>query len=281
MSTILLVASGILGVIVGSFLNVVIYRYNTGKGVGGRSMCMSCRKTLSWYELLPLVSFVIQNGRCRSCSTKLSWQYFLVELVTGFAFTLVANEYLVNVAVSPEQLLGVLFGFVLVSLLIVIAVYDIKHFIMPDVFVGAVAVLSFVQLFIPVLTGGELGFTVPSLGQITAGALLPLPFLILWLVSKGRWIGFGDIKFMVAMGWLLGLRLGITAVIFAFWIGTLWIICLYIFRSVMRFLSTRRLVGLDLHRIIGKEIPFAPFLILATLIVFISHFDLVIFLTSF
>ena len=280
MTTLLLGAIGVLGIIVGSFLNVVIYRYNTGKGIGGRSMCMACRKTLSWYELIPVLSFLLQAGRCRSCTAKISWQYAAVELLTGASFVLVAYEYIETLVMNPWHAFTLLFGFVLVSLFIVITVYDIRHMIMPDAFVFSFVGLAGVSLFFPILTGGAGGFTLPTIGQLLIGFWVPLPFLILWAISKGRWIGFGDIKFMIGIGWLLGLSQGATAVIFAFWIGTLWVLCLYLFRIIMKFLSTRRLVRFGLHRIIGKEIPFAPFLILATFIVFISHFDLIVFLTS-
>jgi len=281
MQTVILIFTGVLGVIVGSFLNVVILRYNTGKGIGGRSMCMACRKTLSWYELLPLVSFVIQNGRCRSCGARLSMQYFIVELLTGVSFVLVASRYVSNILVSSEQSLALLFGFVLVSLFMIIAVYDLRHLIMPDAFVASFVGLSVIQLFVPILSGGTTWFALPTLLQVLAGVVVPLPFLILWLISKGRWIGFGDIKFMVGIGLLLGLAQGITAVIFSFWIGTIWILGLYVFRVIMQLLSTRRFEDLGLHRIIGREIPFAPFLILATFIIFVSRFDLLAFLTHF
>jgi len=281
MTILLLTVMGVLGIIVGSFLNVVIYRYNTGKGIGGRSMCMACRKTLSWYELIPLVSFLLQQGRCRSCQANFSSQYFFVELFTGIGFMLVAYQYIERLMVNPWYIVTLLFSFILVSLFMIITVYDIKHMIMPDTFVFSFVGLAGLSLFFPMLLGGAAGFVMPSIGQLLAGILVPLPFLVLWLISKGRWIGFGDIKFMVGVGLLLGASQGATAVIFAFWIGTLWVLCLYLFRISMKLLSTRRLVGFDLHRIIGKEIPFAPFLIVATFIVFISHFDLIVFLTSF
>ena len=71
----------------GSFLNVVIVRFNTGLSfTKGRSMCFSCGKSLGFFELIPLVSFVVQGGRCRGCKSKLSPQYFLVELLTGLTF---------------------------------------------------------------------------------------------------------------------------------------------------------------------------------------------------
>src|SRR3989344_4881292 len=76
----------ILGLVVGSFLNVVISRFNTNRTLGGRSACMSCQTKLNWYELIPLFSFVTLRGRCRSCSSKISLIYPIVELVTGLMF---------------------------------------------------------------------------------------------------------------------------------------------------------------------------------------------------
>src|SRR3989344_1035853 len=77
----------IFGLIIGSFLNVVIYRINTRKSLHGRSACMSCQNQLLWYELIPVFSFLGLKGRCRNCKTKISIQYPLVELMTGLIFT--------------------------------------------------------------------------------------------------------------------------------------------------------------------------------------------------
>ncbi|NDE68410.1 prepilin peptidase, partial [bacterium] len=73
----------VFGTIIGSFLNVVSLRYNTGMGVNGRSRCFSCGKTLRWMELVPILSFVWQMGKCRKCETRISWQYPLIEAVAG------------------------------------------------------------------------------------------------------------------------------------------------------------------------------------------------------
>lgn len=83
MHTLFIIFTGLFGLIVGSFLNVVILRMNTGKTLGGRSMCLSCNKKLEWYELIPLVSFIIQRGRCTKCHSKISWQYPIVEAITA------------------------------------------------------------------------------------------------------------------------------------------------------------------------------------------------------
>src|SRR5258708_6429084 len=76
----------IFGTVVGSFLNVLILRFNTGKTLGGRSQCLVCGKTLNGYELVPLFSFIFLGGRCSKCRSKISIQYPLVELASGFIF---------------------------------------------------------------------------------------------------------------------------------------------------------------------------------------------------
>ena len=75
-----------LGAIMGSFLNVLVLRLGTGLGIGKRSFCFSCSRQLSWYELIPLVSFALLRGKCASCKSAISFRYPLVELVTGLSF---------------------------------------------------------------------------------------------------------------------------------------------------------------------------------------------------
>ena len=93
MNTLLLFVFFGFGIIIGSFLNVIILRYNTHKTFGGRSACMSCTKKLHWYELIPIFSFVGLKGRCQTCKTKISWQYPLVELATGVMFVLIFCKF--------------------------------------------------------------------------------------------------------------------------------------------------------------------------------------------
>jgi prepilin signal peptidase PulO-like enzyme (type II secretory pathway) len=109
METIVLV-SGIIGLAVGSFLNVVIFRSGPAfsgaekRGrirFGGRSFCPSCKKELQWFELIPLASFAIQKRRCRGCAGLISWQYPAVELGTAAAFALIAWQYIGGVLVFP------------------------------------------------------------------------------------------------------------------------------------------------------------------------------------
>src|ERR1035437_10118568 len=124
----------VFGLIIGSFLNVVILRLNTQKSLGGRSGCMSCLNKLSWYELIPVFSFLGLRGRCKNCKAKISIQYPIVELITGFIFAALflkfQNVFFFNTV--PVFSFTYAFYAVAFSLLLVIAVYDIRHKIIPN-----------------------------------------------------------------------------------------------------------------------------------------------------
>ena len=128
----------LLGLAVGSFLNSVIYRLDIGESlIKTRSHCPYCKKTLSWFELIPLMSFILQKGRCRHCKKPISLQYPLVELVTGALFWLVISnsKFLISnqIPISNAQfLIPVIFWLFVISCLIIIFVYDLKHYIIPD-----------------------------------------------------------------------------------------------------------------------------------------------------
>lgn len=223
MHILLIIFAGILGLIVGSFLNVVILRMNTGKGFGGRSMCLSCNKTLHWHELIPVVSFLMLKGRCAKCHSKISRQYPMVELITGLLFA--------SVVINFSGPIHIILWFIAISLGMVIAVYDFHHRMIPVKPLIALAVVSLL-----------LGF------HIIGAVLVALPFLALWFISLGTWIGFGDIELMAVIGLALGVSRGFSAVILGFWIA-----CIVILPIV--FYLKRK----------GKkhnpEIPFGPFLL--------------------
>ncbi len=179
----------IFGTIIGSFLNVVIYRYNTGTSITkGRSMCFSCGKTLVWYELVPVLSFIIQRGKCSGCGSKISWQYPLVEIITGLLFLL---TFFTLVSSGQVNIFSITFLLIIMSIFVVISVYDIRHKIIPEGLVYGFILLSFIQLFF-----------IPNVGIIDwlAGPIFFLPFAMLWFFSKGQWMGFGDAKLALGIG---------------------------------------------------------------------------------
>ncbi len=235
------------GLIVGSFLNVVSLRLNTGMSiVSGRSQCFSCGQTLRWYELIPLFSFVALRGACRTCRTPISWQYPLVEVITGLLFV----ALYIRVGLAPF----LLYYMGIVSVLIVIAVYDLRHKIIPDILSLILVIATALVALVPVFAG-EPG----AVWDILAGPLLATPFAALWFFSKGRWIGLGDAKLVIGLGCMLGLAQGLSAIVIAFWIGAAW--------SVSWILASR-LCSPEKRLTMKSEIPFGPFLIAGALLVF-------------
>ncbi len=263
----------IAGALIGSFLNVVIYRHNTGLSVAhGRSQCFVCGKKLHWYELIPVVSFILQKGRCRGCKTKVSWQYPFVELTTALLFLAVVYRQISLYDIFsgiPDGLVYsvflVFYYFCVVSLLVIISVYDIRHKIIPNSFVYAFIVLAvakllfFTYLFaIPPSTADWLNLCAPI--------LVAAPFAFLWWVSKGMWMGFGDAKLAFGIGALLGFPFGLSAVVIGFWVGAL-------YGLVMVALSTFAPHYTQTKIKLSSEIPFAPFLIIGVLIVLFTRVD--------
>lgn len=249
----------ILGLVVGSFLNVVIYRFNTSKVLRGRSACVSCHNKLHWYELIPLVSFLVLKGRCRTCQTKISRVYLLVESLTGIIFLGLFLKFQ-NLFWVDLSIFIITFSYYAIafSVLIVIAFYDLKHKIIPDKLTLTLGIWSFVGLFF----FNEYGLSVhiPTMSQFFSGIFIALPFAFLWFVSRGAWMGLGDAKLVLGLGWLVGLIRAISGVVISFWFGALLGIFLILFSKKYK---------------MNSEIPLAPFLIFSTILVFL--FELYVF----
>lgn len=282
------------GLIVGSFLNVVILRLASGQSfLHGRSECPSCKKKLTFFELIPVVSFIFLKGRCRRCRARISWQYPLVELTTGLLFlaaswrilTHLPFRWLLLEPFSFSSLLAigfVIFWLFFVSSLIIIFVYDLRFYIIPDkvvFFSIALALIfnlfrdgflkfgdklfhNFQGLAIPFSflspQGSVFGnpglFFVPAPWAATLSALLAAIFffgffLFLNLVSRGRWMGMGDVKFAFLIGLILGWPDTLLAAILAFIVGSLAGLILIIIRK----------------KDFKSQIPFGPFLVIGVL----------------
>jgi leader peptidase (prepilin peptidase)/N-methyltransferase len=217
--------------------------------VTGGSKCLACAKQLRWYELLPVCSFLLQRGQCRRCFSKISWQYPLVELVTGLLFWFSLRVFGLT-AILPLYL-------VIMSLLIVITVYDLRHKIIPDGLVYAFIILSIV----PALVSGDRGVI---WSHLLAGLVLFLFFFLLWRISDGRWMGFGDAKLAVGVGFLLGLSGGVSAIVLAFWIGAAIGVILL---ALSHWRWGRKRFNMK------SEIPFAPFIVLGLLLNLLYHLN--------
>ena len=140
------------GVVIGSFLNVVVLRHEKGEEVTGRSHCMHCGVTLQWFELVPLFSYLKQMGRCGNCKARLSIQYPLVEFGSGVFFVLVIETVLgpvgSNVALDVFTAIELVLHLAIWSLFMVITVYDFRTKLIPDVFSFSLAGLAFLAMFV-------------------------------------------------------------------------------------------------------------------------------------
>jgi prepilin signal peptidase PulO-like enzyme (type II secretory pathway) len=256
----------IFGTIIGSFLNVVIFRHGTGMGLGGRSRCMTSGKVLRWYELIPIVSFLIQGGRSRNDGSKISWQYPLVEFLTGvlFVFSFLKSAPLLWSGDTASFFVLTLFLMLSSVFVILIAVYDAKHMIIPNEFIYPLIGISFASLFVSL---SPLGLTLPSLSALLSGPLTALPFFLLWLISRGRWMGFADAKVALCIGWFLGILPGFFAILLSFWIGA-------VFGVLILALG-------KLHGFRVTIVPFGPFLLTGLILTFLYNMNMESFLLLF
>lgn len=280
MEIVFIIFAVILGLLVGSFLNVVALRFNTGKSLGGRSGCFSCGAQLTWKQLIPAFSWLFQKGRCHNCGSQISPTYILGEVTTAVFYGLIASRGFFTGAdvMSSGYLITSLFLVIIFSILLVILMYDIRHKIIPDSLSFSFGLLTFASLFFFEMTSLGLlytGFHVPSWEFILGGVLVPLPFAFLWLISRGRWLGLGDPKLMVGMGFLLGISQGFSSVFLSFWIGTLFVVAV----GLINFILKKQLFRDGKKSIMKEELPFAPFLILSfliTLVFNLNFFELIV-----
>ncbi len=281
----------IFGLAIGSFLNVLIFRYSPEgrffniKDILGRSHCMSCRKTLEAKELIPLFSFLFLRGRCSSCGERISLQYPIVEFLSGGIFVLIPlflNSFFGIRSVLFFSLLapGWYYLFILLWILIflsllLIFVIDLKHYIIPDglnifIFVSGVALTllfafnethilpfreSFLRNYTLVFSPFQNVFYNHLLGFFGGG----LFFLFLFFISKGKGMGMGDVKLAFALGMVLGWPDIVLVSMIAFILGGIWAAILYFSKK-----KTMR-----------DKLPFAPFFVIASVITIFFGFNLI------
>ena len=235
------------GSAIGSFLNVVSLRAPKRKSiVKNRSHCPKCKHKLSAFDLIPIWSFLFLRGRCRYCNKKISWQYPLVEAATGIIFF---AGFLV-LGISPEFFFFMIYA----SFLIAIFVLDYTKYIIPD-FLSVPAGISalFGSVIVIVISSNSLSLSAFSalLGNLGWAILIGGGFFLAqFLISKGRWVGGGDIRLGAVMGLMLGFPNIIAALGIAYVIGALWGIGLIILK----------------RKTIKGVLPFGTFLTVSTII---------------
>ncbi|MAQ59575.1 hypothetical protein CL638_02620 [bacterium] len=246
------------GTIIGSFLNVVIYRIHTGKSLSGNSHCLSCGKALAWYDLFPVVSYIFLRGKCRQCGCRFTARYAAVELLTGILF--VAAVF----ATSNAESLLLLWS--MLSVLVVITVYDLRHFIIPDTLTSILTVLVIAYTILPFL----LSYQYFVYAENVLAAIVGSGFLfLLWFMSQGQWLGFGDVKLAFPLGLLVGSEYVFSFIVLSFWIGAAVSVALLGLVKVTNMARGKlRLPFVSQSLTIKSEVPFAPFLIAGCLVAF-------------
>ena len=240
----------IFGLLIGSFLNVLIWRLPQGDVPTGRSRCVTCGHILSSRELIPVFSYIFQGGRCLHCKVKFSSRYVIIELITGALFVVCSLFFWPSDLLSTLIFIKALF---VVCVLVIIFVIDLEHYLILDVVLWPSAIIIFMLNVTLDLASAHvfLSFSSLWLSGLLAGLCAFLLFYAVWAVSKGRWIGFGDVKLVFVMGLILGPSgLGM-ALLLAFWLGALVSVPLV-------------LLG---KKQFSSKIPFGTFLSAATLIV--------------
>jgi leader peptidase (prepilin peptidase) / N-methyltransferase len=251
------------GVIIGSFLNVVLYRLHTGKSLSGRSHCLSCGKGLCAIELVPLLSYIGLVGRCRGCRSYIPIRYFIVELLSGVLFVLV---YL-----TSADLLTLVLGLTFVAVLILVGVYDLRHLIIPDELVLWLTVVAMLSSGHTLLLAGEpLSFAI-AMGAAFLGSLF---FYFLWQASSGTWIGFGDVKLAFPLGLMIGASGVFSMIVLAFWAGAIVGVGLLVLQALARrYKVFKRYFGRQMT--MKSALPFAPFLIIGFLLVWFFEMNVI------
>jgi prepilin signal peptidase PulO-like enzyme (type II secretory pathway) len=212
----------ILGLGIGSFLNVVLFRMTSEKKFwNGRSECMSCHHTLEWYELIPLLSYIIQKGRCRECAVKLSPQYPLVELLTAVLFTGFAYLYIPDLVslytFTPIQYIRGLIIFILITQLIIVFVYDLQYQLISVIQLRAIQVLGLIYFYLEYYQTRPI---IPDslITAITSAGIV----LFLYIITKKQGIGWGDVELFAGLGLFIPLMWFVPFFFGSFVIGMIW-----------------------------------------------------------
>lgn len=241
----------LMGLLWGSFLGVVVYRtVNSSSPLSGRSRCDKCNKILSWWQNIPLFSFLLLKGKCFYCKKPVDWSYPLIELITGvlFVWWFVVGRSFFLLAGSPWNLFQPVFWLVVGMILLVVFLTDLRFGIISD---GSNLLLfTWVLFYRLALVGGGVMMMADLWRAAGAAVVLTGFFYGLWWFTKGKGFGFGDVKFAPSIGLLLGFPRTLVGVMASFIVG-----------SVVGLL----LIALGKKRF-GQTISFGPFLVVGIVV---------------
>ncbi|MEK9154856.1 MAG: prepilin peptidase [Patescibacteria group bacterium] len=279
----------IIGLAIGSFINVLTFRYQPNqklfdlKIIGGRSHCMHCAKKLSWYELIPILSFLIQLSKCRNCGQKLSFQYPLIEFLTGLIFVLVpysiinSQWFIFKTAQLPGYLavdyLIIAIWLAIFLIFLLLSIIDFRHYIIPDRINLSLAFLGIILMVIKFLSQWSMSqwsfikhysLMFGSIDNIWFNhffaAFIGMAFFgLIIILTKGKAMGWGDFKLIGALGLIFGWPDILMIMFGSFVIGTIFVLPLLVKRQ----------------KTMKDIVPFGPFLIVASALVFFFGYNII------
>ena len=233
----------ILGSLWGSFANVCIYRLPKNKGVvSGRSYCPKCKKNIIWYDNIPIISYLNLERKCRKCKKKISSQYVLVEIISALAF--LTTYFFFGISLTTIFLIILILSFIIIFFI------DLKHYIIPDILTLPMMVFGFLKSFDPNLNPIFPNYINSLIGGIIGYGIIWLLIIFYKKIRKKEGMGLGDAKLLAVVG---------------FWFG--W----YIIPFIIFLSSSLALIFvipdlLKKKKKLNSQIPFGPYIIIATLI---------------
>ncbi len=275
-----LILGFLLGICLGSFVKVLADRSVGKRKFSGRSYCEHCKKKISWYDLIPIFSYLNLHGRCRNCQKKIGLEYLLIEIITGvtvatlFFLKIPDNFFQLNIFVKGVYGLDIGFGLLIIVVLLTVFITDIKTGLIPDrITIPAIKIGFFyllgatflkILLFYFSVSSHPLGryltneyffrhassIVFPLMAGIVAALAIFVFFAFLILATSGKGMGGGDLKLAVFLGLVFGFPNSIVVLMLSFLLGSLVGIILLVFKK----------------RNFGQTIPFGPFLSLGGVI---------------
>jgi len=241
---VLYIAFFILGSLWGSFSNVCIYRLpNNGNVAKGRSFCPNCKNKIKWFDNIPFFSYLFLKGKCRQCSKPISFQYFIVELLTAISFVVIFHIYGASITTLLLLILSIFF--------IIIFFIDLKHFIIPNELTFPLMIIGFIKSFDPNLNQTIFPNYINSLiGGLVGYSIIWLIIFIYKKIRNKEGMGLGDAKLLAVVGFWFG------------WVSIPFVI--FISSVVALILVIPSLINQS--RKMSSEIPFGPYIIIGCIL---------------
>lgn len=245
----------ILGALWGSFANVCIFRLPKEKGVvSGRSYCPKCKKKIVWYDNIPIISFFLLGGKCRKCKKSISIQYVIVESINIVSFITIYYFFGISIITVLLMMLSISF--------LIIFFIDLEHFIIPNVLTFPMMILGFLKSFDPNLPSLFPNYINSLIGGLFGYGVIWSIIYFYKQLRKKEGMGLGDAKLLAVVG---------------FWFGWISIPFVLFLSSVLALLW----VAPDLikkSKKLTSQIPFGPYIILASILFFVSKQKLMLML---